>query len=218
MSSPRFVTLDGPSASGKSTVAKQLASALGWAYLDTGATYRAVTLACLRSGIAPTDGPAATELAASIITAGRLALGLDPKRPEVRLDGEDVTSDVRGADVTGAVSAVSAHPTLRVVLVDWQRRLATQAGECVLEGRDTGAVVVPDAEVKVWLTARPEIRAERRAAEDGASAGADLARRDTHDATRAADPMKPAADAIILDSSELTIEQIVALLLERVRH
>lgn len=205
----QLVALDGPSASGKSTVAKRLAAHLGWAYLDTGATYRAVTLACLRSGVALDDPDAIAGLAIQVTANERLTLSLDPDAPRVRLDGEDVSAEIRGEAVTAAVSQVSAHAPLRAVLVAWQRSLALDARRCVLEGRDTGAVVVPEAQLKVWLTARPDVRASRRAQEDGDAAGADLARRDSHDSSRTVDPMKPAPDAFVLDTSELGVDQIV---------
>jgi cytidylate kinase len=214
---PQLVALDGPSASGKSTVAKRLATTLGWAYLDTGATYRAVTLACLRHDVSPADADSAAQLAGELVDGGRLTLGLDPHASQVLLDGEDISAEIRGAAVTSAVSAVSAHAALRAILVAWQRQLALTAGRCVLEGRDTGTVVVPEAGLKVWLTARADVRASRRAQDDGDAAGADLVRRDAFDASRAIDPMKPAPDALVLDTSELDVEQIVTLLVERLR-
>jgi len=212
-----LVAIDGPSASGKSTVAKKLACELGWSYLDTGATYRAITLACLRKGFALDDAERITALATDLVIGGHLTPVLDAYRPTILLHSKDVGEEIRGEAVTSAVSTVSAHPQLRAVLVAWQRRIALGAQRCVLEGRDTGAVVVPDAQLKVWLTARTDVRASRRAQEAGEAAGADLQRRDAHDAGRAADPMQPAPDAVIVDTSDLDIDEIVAQLLASVR-
>lgn len=206
----RLVALDGPGGSGKSTVARRLARELGFAYLDTGATYRALTLAALRRGV--TEDAALTALAQQL-TAGRLAISTDPGIERVLLDGEDVTGEIRGAAVTAAVSAVAAVPSVRAELVAWQREraIADQPG-CVLEGRDTGTAVAPDAVLKIWLTASPEVRAARRGAQDGIEAAADLGRRDAVDAGRAADPMRPAEDALVVDTSTMNVDETVAFL------
>jgi len=204
------IALDGPSGSGKSTVARAVARRLGWRYVDTGATYRAATLAALRAG-ADLDDPAAVT---AVVSAARIELGTDPDAPRVRLDGEDVSAPIRGAAVTGAVSAVSAVPAVRRLLTSLQRTLAGDGG-AVLEGRDVGTAVFPDATVKVYLDASPMVRAQRRAGDgdsglapgDGVSVrrvAEDLARRDGLDSTRATSPLSAAADAVHLDSSALS--------------
>ena len=222
MSAPvtRAIALDGPAGTGKSTVARGVARALEWRYVDTGAVYRAVTLAVLRSGLGP-DSPAEALLAAAITTLDGegVAVTTDPADPRVTLGREDVTEEVRGPAVTAAVSAVSALPDVRKRLVDLQRQLAGPGG-CVMEGRDIGTVVLPDAGVKVFLDADPAVRAARRAAEPTTQAepsvadvAADLARRDRLDSTRAASPLAAAPDAVHVDTTSLTADQVVAAVL-----
>jgi cytidylate kinase len=219
----RAIALDGPSGSGKSTVARALARRLGWRYVDTGATYRAVTLAVLRSGADVSDEQAVTGVA----RGAAIDLSTDPDVPGVRLDGDDVSADIRGAAVTQAVSAVSAVPGVRRLMVELQRRLAGSDG-AVVEGRDIAAVVLPGAAVKVFLDASPEERARRRAgdADTGVAAAqqdvqaavaADLARRDRLDSTRATSPLAPAPDAVQLDSSTLDADAVVARVLDLAR-
>lgn len=216
--------MDGPSGTGKSTVSKRLARECGAAYLDTGAMYRALTLAVLRSGTDPSD-PDATAVA--VAAAGRLRSGTDPAAPVILLDGEDVEAAIRGPEVTQAVSAVSAFADVRTALVDQQRRLIAAAvadGGIVVEGRDIGSVVVPDAPLKVYLTASDQVRAARRAAQD-ARAGrgrdtsvvlADVQRRDQLDSSRKVSPLHAAADALVLDTDELSVDAVLARLLELV--
>lgn len=210
------IALDGPSGSGKSTVARLLARRLGWRYVDTGATYRAATLAVLRAG---SDLADPTGISA-VVAAVQIAVSTDPDLPGTTLDGVDVSAEIRGAEVTGAVSAVSAVPAVRAQLVALQRDLAGQAG-AVLEGRDIGTAVFPEARVKVFLDASPEVRASRRAgdADTGVTAAggdvvsqvaADLARRDRLDSSRTASPLLAAADAVHLDSSSLDADEVVA--------
>ncbi|GDY33595.1 (d)CMP kinase [Gandjariella thermophila] len=218
------VALDGPSGTGKSTVARRLASAVHARYLDTGAMYRAVTLAVLRAGVDPEDATRVAEVAA----AARLAVGTDPQAPTVRLDGEDVAAEIRGPEATRAVSAVSAVPAVRELLVAEQRRIIAEmldAGHgVVVEGRDIGTVVAPDAPLKVFLTASAETRAHRRSrqdAEDGRVATmeatmADVQRRDRLDSTRAVSPLRPADDAVELDTTELDITGVLDALLAMV--
>jgi cytidylate kinase len=217
---PRVIALDGPSGSGKSTVARALARQLRWRYLDTGATYRAATLAVLRSGIDLDDAQAV----AKTVAAAEIVVSTDPDAAGTTLDGEDVSAVIRGPEVTAAVSAVSAVPDVRRQLVELQRGLAGNAG-AVLEGRDIGTAVFPEAPVKVFLDASPEVRASRRAgdADTGvaASAGdvvsqvaADLARRDRLDSSRATSPLQAADDAVHLDSSSLDADAVVARVLE----
>ena len=213
---PRVIALDGPSGSGKSTVARAVARKLGWRYVDTGATYRAATLACLRAGTDLSDDAAI----AAAVAGATIAVSTDPDAPGTTLDGEDVSAVIRGAEVTAAVSAVSAVPEVRVRMVALQRALAGSEG-AVLEGRDIGTAVFPDAPVKVFLDASPEVRASRRAgdADPGVQAegsdvlakvAADLARRDRLDSSRAASPLQAAEDALQLDSSTLDPDAVVA--------
>lgn len=208
------VAVDGPSGSGKSTVSRRLAQALGARYLDTGAMYRAVTLAVLRADVDLHDPETITKIA----VAAELTIGTDPTDPHIAVDGTNVDGPIRGAEVTSAVSAVAAVPGVRQALVARQREIIAGAREqtgIVVEGRDIGTVVAPDAELKVFLTASAAERARRRSAEQAAdlhATAADLARRDKLDSTRAADPLAQASDAVVLDSTELGIDEVVATL------
>ncbi|MDT7675184.1 MAG: CMP/dCMP kinase [Pseudonocardiales bacterium] len=214
------VALDGPSGTGKSTVARRLARQLKAGYLDTGAMYRAATLAVLRAGLDPSAAAAIPVAVGAVIE-----VGTDPAEPSVRLGGEDVASEIRGERVTSAVSAVSAHPSVRERLVDEQRRIigSVLAGDrhgIVVEGRDIGTVVAPDATLKVYLTASAEVRANRRGSQDRrAGRGGDQAsalvavqRRDALDSGRATSPLRPAEDAVILDTSELDVSGVLTAL------
>ncbi len=206
------VAVDGPSGSGKSTVSRRLAVALGARYLDTGAMYRAVTLAVLLAGMDPHDAEAVAKVAAD--TA--LTSGTDPVHPSICLDDEPVDREIRGPEVTGAVSAVSAVPAVRRLLVARQREIIAENGRIVVEGRDIGRVVAPDADLKVYLTASAAARAQRRSTEHAAdleSTAAAMARRDRLDSTRATDPLARAVDAVELDSTELGVDEVVARLL-----
>jgi len=209
----RFVVaVDGPSGSGKSTVSRRLAGALGARYLDTGAMYRAVTWAVLRAGIDPYDADAVAKVAGHV----RLTIAVDPDRPAVSVDGTPVDREIRGPEVTAAVSAVAAVPAVRRILVAQQRQIIADADRIVVEGRDIGGVVAPDAELKVYLTASSAARAHRRSAEHAAdphATAAELARRDRLDSTRAADPLAKAPDAVELDTTGLDIDEVVARLL-----
>jgi cytidylate kinase len=206
------ITLDGPSGTGKSSVARAVAARLGAAYLDTGAMYRAATVAVLDAGIDPSDADAV----ARVVAAARIEVGTTADAELVRVDGVDVAERIRGAEVTRAVSPVSAVPAVRRQLVDRQRALVAAADAVVVEGRDIGTVVLPEATLKIYLTAAPEIRAERRAAQLGltdpaevASLAQDLRRRDEYDSSRADSPLRPAADAVIVDSTDLDREGVV---------
>jgi len=206
------VALDGPSGTGKSTVARRLATRLGARYLDTGAMYRAATVAALRKGVDLGDGVAITD----VVENARIEISTDPEHASVTLDGEPVDAEIRSADTTAAVSAVSAVPAVRALLVDAQRALIGDGG-IVVEGRDIGSVVWPTARPKVYLTASPEARARRRAGEVGgdvATVAADIARRDGLDSSRAASPLTQVADAIELDTTELGIDEVVDRLVE----
>ncbi|MBV8966801.1 MAG: (d)CMP kinase [Mycobacteriaceae bacterium] len=207
------IAIDGPAGTGKSSVSKSLASALGARYLDTGAMYRIMTLHMLRAGIELSD-PGAIAAAASDVD---LSVGYDPTIDHSLLAGEDVSQLIRGDEVTRAVSAVSAVPAVRERLVQLQRELAAGEGSVVVEGRDIGTVVLPDADVKFFLTASAETRARRRN-DQNISTGlgdnfdavlADVQRRDRLDSTRAVSPLRPADDAIIIDTSEMTEAEVV---------
>ena len=206
------ITLDGPSGTGKSSVARAVAARLGAAYLDTGAMYRAATVAVLDAGIDPTDA----EAVARVVAGATIEVGTTAGTELVRVDGVDVAVRIRGAEVTRHVSAVSAVPAVRRQLVDQQRQLVGAAEAVVVEGRDIGTVVLPDATVKIYLTAAPEARAQRRADQLGitdpaevAALAADLRRRDEFDSSRADSPLRPAADAVVVDSTDLVQEQTV---------
>lgn len=220
--------MDGPSGTGKSTVSRRLAKACSAAYLDTGAMYRAATLAALRAGL---DGNAPPDEIARVAAGARIESGTDPAAPTVALDGDDVSSDIRGHEVTALVSAVSAVPGVRTDLVTRQHALIRAAtgngGGIVVEGRDVGTVLVPDAPLKVYLTASQEVRAARRGAQD-AKAGrqsdphvtlADVERRDRMDSSRRESPLYAAADALVLDtdylSADAVIDRLRALVVER---
>ena len=220
------VAMDGPSGTGKSTVSRRLARESGAAYLDTGAMYRAVTLAVLRKDLDPAGAEAE---AVAVAAAATLTSITDPNAPAALLDGEDVEQEIRGPEVTGAVSAVSAQPAVRAALVEHQRRLIAdgldEKGGIVVEGRDIGSVVVPDAPLKVYLTASEEIRAARRGAQDrkaGRSGDieevlADVRRRDQLDSTRKTSPLYAAEDALVLDTDHLSVDDVLSELLRLAR-
>ncbi|WP_307856772.1 (d)CMP kinase [Mycolicibacter acidiphilus] len=202
------IAVDGPAGTGKSSVSKGLAAAIGARYLDTGAMYRIVTLAVLRAGVALDD------VAAIGAVADGVQLSVDQDR--AYLAGEDVSTLIRGDDVTAAVSAVSAVPAVRTRLVAVQRQLAAGGG-VVVEGRDIGTVVLPDADLKIFLTASAETRAQRRN-DQNVAAGlpddhdgvlADVRRRDHLDSTRATSPLRAADDAVTVDTSAMTQEQVI---------
>lgn len=204
----RVIAIDGPAGSGKSTVARSLAERLGLRYLDTGAMYRAVTFAALRRNIDPADGEPVAALARRV--------DLDVTLEHVRVDGVDATIEIRGPEVTRAVSTVAANAEVRSELVARQRDWAAKHGGGVIEGRDIGSVVFPDAELKVYLDARPEVRAARRSKEvtdlDYETVAADLARRDALDQGRESSPLTRAGDAIEVDTSDLGVDEIVDLI------
>jgi CMP/dCMP kinase len=198
-----------------------LAHALQARYLDTGAMYRIVTLAALRAGIDLTDQDAVGAVASKV----KLSVGHDPEEDRSYLDGEDVSSEIRGDQVTRAVSAVSSVPAVRTRLVDLQRTLAGGPASVVVEGRDIGTVVLPDADVKIYLTASAETRARRRNDQNVAggfiddydSVLADVRRRDHLDSTRAVSPLRAASDAVVVDTSEMTESEVIAHLLQLVK-
>jgi CMP/dCMP kinase len=216
------IALDGPSGTGKSTVARRLAVSLGAGYLDTGAMYRAVTLAVLRAGVATDDDRAVLSVAEHV----DLRVSTDPNHQEVLLGGENVGTEIRGQAVTLAVSAVSAVAPVRALLVARQARIIAEVceerGGIVVEGRDIGTVVAPDAALKVYLTASSDARAQRRSLQDSASfdeTKRDVDRRDRLDSGRVASPLQPADDAVWLDTTHLdlqgVLDEIMALVAER---
>jgi cytidylate kinase len=216
------VALDGPSGTGKTTVARTLATRLSSGYLDTGSMYRVATLAVLRAGVDPADPVAVATLAKDVV----VGVGTSPDRPSALLNGEDVGAEIRTSAVTNAVSAVSSVPGVRELLVAEQRRIiervVADVGGIVVEGRDIGTVVAPDADLKVYLTASAEVRAARRSAQDSAAgrgvtaaaARASVDRRDLLDSTRATSPLRAAGDAVQVDTSDLSIDQVIVALSE----
>lgn len=210
------VAIDGPGGVGKSTVTRRIAEELGLPFLDTGATYRAATLAVIRAGVDPSNADAVIETVASS--------DIDYRDGVVFLDGESVVGAVRSAAVTAAVSEISAYAAVRDVVTTMQRRwVADRGGRAVVEGRDIGTAVFPDAPVKVYLTASAAVRAARRAGDAEvvgstvADIAADLARRDQHDSTRDAAPLQAAADAHVLDTSDLDVDGVVDAVLSLVQ-
>ena len=209
------IAIDGPGGVGKSTVARGVAAALGYEYLDTGSTYRAATLAVLQAGVDPEDADAVLDVARHCV--------IEYIDGAIHLDGYPVPDAVRSPDVTAAVSMVSAYPEVRALVVEMQRDwVASCGGSAVVEGRDIGTVVFPEALVKVFLTARPEVRAARRSG-DAEAAGkdvgviaAELEQRDHHDSTREASPLQPADDAEIVDTSDLDAAGVISVVLELV--
>ena len=213
------VAVDGPAGTGKSSVSRGLARALGARYLDTGAMYRLVTLAVLRAKVDLAD-PDAIAAASGV----PLSVGYDPNVERAYLGDEDVSAEIRGDEVTRAVSAVSAVPQVRARMVALQRDMASGTGSVVVEVRDIGTVVLPDADVKIFLTASAETRARRRndqniaagLGDDYETVLADVIRRDYLDSTRAVSPLRPAEDAVIVDTSEMTQVEVVDHLLKLV--
>ncbi|HYD10776.1 MAG TPA: (d)CMP kinase [Acidimicrobiales bacterium] len=205
----RVVAIDGPSGSGKSTVAREVARRLRLDYLDTGAMYRAVTFAVLRRGLDPSDRDVVAALAPDV--AITVADGV------TTVDGYDASVEIRGPEVTRAVSAVAANPVVRNEMVQRQRDWIVARGGGVVEGRDIGAVVWPDADVKVYLTARLEARAERRHKEvealDYDSVAADMATRDAMDSSRDASPLTEAPGSVVIDTTSQSVDEVVAAVL-----
>jgi cytidylate kinase len=226
--SPRLrpiVAIDGPAGAGKSTVARRVADALGFVLVDTGALYRAIALAARSAQVPWSDGPAVGELARSVVARGGLRLERDPQRGvRVVLDARDVTDEIRTPEVAMGASTVSAHKDVRDALLDLQRQAGREGG-VVLEGRDIGTVVFPDAEAKFFLTARPEVRARRRfdeLAAKGSTASLqetldDVRRRDEQDTTRPIAPLRRADDAMLVDDSDWSIDETVQAIVDQVR-
>jgi len=209
VSTPLVVAIDGPSGSGKSSTSRGVATRLGLAYLDTGAMYRAITWALLEAGVDLGDAEAIAAAAERI----EVRSGTDPQDPTIHVGDVDVSVPIRGDDVTAAVSPVAAVPRVRELLVDLQRQAIAESAGIVVEGRDIGTVVAPDAEVKIYLVADPAARAARRAAEQGTAdtvaTEASLARRDQIDSSRAASPLTQADGATVVDSTFLTLDEVI---------
>ncbi|MBQ7713420.1 MAG: (d)CMP kinase [Oscillospiraceae bacterium] len=215
------VAVDGPSGAGKSTLARAVARELDITYVDTGAIYRVIALAALRRGVGPEDGPAVAALLPELSVALRHG---DDGEQRMYLNGEDVSADIRLPEVSMYASAVSALPAVRAYLLEMQRRFARERS-VIMDGRDIGTVVLPDAAVKIFLTADAEVRARRRGLEleqrgtpkPYAEVLAELRQRDWNDSHRAIAPLKQAADAVLLDTSALDFEQSKALMLKTIR-
>jgi cytidylate kinase len=199
------IAIDGPAGAGKSTVARQVALATGLPYLDTGAMYRCVALLCLRHSIDINDAEAVGSIAASahIVVTDEAAV----------LNGEDISAQIRTQEISGIVSIIATHSSVRQSMRDQQRAWVITHGGGVVEGRDIGTVVIPDADLKIFLTASPEVRAARRVVQSGgdvAEVAASIRERDRIDSTRDDSPLMPASTSIHVDSSNKTIEEVVA--------
>lgn len=221
MPKPFIIAIDGPSGAGKSTLGRRLARELGLLYIDTGAMYRAVALAATAAGVDESDA----EALASVAHRAAVRLEGDPDSLRVYLDGRDVSEEIRGEGVGRTASVVSAVPGVRRELVRRQRELGEAGGGCVLDGRDVGTVVFPSADVKFFLTAVPEARARRRLDEERArdrvqtfeATLADINERDLRDATRDDSPLRIADDAVVIDTTELSAEEVFRRMLQTVR-
>ncbi|TXJ05129.1 MAG: (d)CMP kinase [Aeromicrobium sp.] len=210
MTEPIVIAIDGPSGSGKSSTSRGVADRLGLAYLDTGSMYRAMTLAMLRAGVDLEDPDAIAQAAPN----ATIIAGTHPLNPSIELNGQDVAEAIRGEDVTAAVSKVAAVPSVRSILVQSQRlAIDTAIAGIVIEGRDIGSVVAPDATLKIYLYADPVARAQRRAAElgveDETAMQEALALRDQIDSNRAASPLKQSEDAVLVDGTHLTLDEVI---------
>jgi cytidylate kinase len=220
MSKPLIIAIDGPSGAGKSTLGRRLARELGLLYIDTGAMYRAAALAAVNAGVELSDA----ERVAEVARRASIRLEGDPDSLRVILDGRDVSQEIRGEGVGQAASVVSAIPEVRRELVRQQREMGAQGG-VVLDGRDIGTVVFPSADVKFFLTAVPEERARRRLDEERArhhaqtfeETLADINERDLRDSTRDDSPLRAASDAVVIDTTEFTIEEVFQRMLQVIR-
>ncbi|WP_293442408.1 (d)CMP kinase [Persephonella sp.] len=217
-----IIAIDGPAGSGKSTIAKMIARELGFTYIDTGAMYRAVALKIKRLGINPDDPEAVLE----VLKNTQIDLKPSEKGVKVFLDGEDVSDKIRTEEIGKIASKIARHKKVREILVQMQRELGKRAKNAVIEGRDTGTVVFPDADIKFFLTASAEVRAERRyreLKEKGLDVSYDkilreVQERDRLDKTRKESPLKPAEDAIIIDTSDKDINQVFRHLIEIIKN
>ncbi|WP_411708446.1 (d)CMP kinase [Corynebacterium sp. LaCa116] len=216
-----IVAVDGPSGTGKSTTCRALAKRLDAKYVDTGAMYRVATLAVLRAGVDPADTAAVIDATANL----PLEVSDDPNSTQVIFDGEDVSRVIREDEVTRNVSAVSAIPEVRQNLVELQRTLAARAHRAIVEGRDIGTVVLADAPAKAYMTASAEVRAQRRH-DQNLAAGiesdfdtvlADVERRDAADSSRTTSPLRPAEDAVLVDTSSMTRDEVLEALVDLIK-
>lgn len=216
-----ILAVDGPSGTGKSTTCRALAKQLDAKYIDTGAMYRVATLAVLRAGVDPQDTQAVIAATANL----PLTVSNDPDSTEVILNGEDVSKEIREDEVTRNVSAVSAIPEVRTNLVQLQRKLADESHRAIVEGRDIGTVVLVDSPAKAFMTASAQVRAQRRY-DQNLAAGipaefdtvlADVERRDAADSSRATSPLRPADDAVVVDTSEMSLEEVLDALITIVK-
>ena len=212
----RVIAIDGPAGAGKSTVARQVSTATGLRYLDTGAMYRCVALAVQQSSTDPNDSEAVGHIAQDVSVV--------IERDAAKLNGVDVSQEIRSSEINGIVSIIAAHTPVRDAMREQQRRWIQDHDGGVVEGRDIGTVVFPDAILKVFLTASPEVRAERRVGQTGGdiqAVAASIAERDYLDSTRIDSPLKPSPESVVVDSSSRTIEEVVAEIVshfERVDH
>ena len=217
-----IIAIDGPSGAGKSTLGKMLAKKLGLLYLDTGAMYRAVALAVKRAGLGLDENKAIADLTAK----AKIELAGEPDAMKIYLDGDDVSVDIRTLDIAQAASVVSTISEVRRIMVDHQREIGRSApAGCVLEGRDIGSVVLPNADIKFFLTAKPEARARGRHTEDQSKGRistyeqtlAEINERDERDVNRKDSPLTIAEEAVVIDTSELDLSEVFEQMLERVR-
>ncbi|KQX54997.1 cytidylate kinase [Streptomyces sp. Root66D1] len=205
-----IVAIDGPSGTGKSSTSKAVAAKLGLSYLDTGAQYRAITWWMISNGVDVTDAEAVANAASKPV----IVSGTDPARPTITVDGADAAGPIRTEEVTSKVSAVSAVPEVRSLITELQRSIARAAGNgIVVEGRDIGTTVLPDADLKIFLTASPEARAARRSGElkgvDVHATREALIKRDAADSSRKTSPLAKADDAVEVDTTDLTLDQVI---------
>jgi cytidylate kinase len=214
MPNPLVIAIDGPSGSGKSSVSRAVATELGFDYLDTGSMYRAITWFTQDLGIDPDDAQAVAQSVAQLAVADVIQPSIDPSEPGIRVSGKDISVEIRGPQVTQGVSAVSAVPAVRELMVNLQREIAANSKSgIVVEGRDICAVVLPEAPVRLFITADPEARASRRAEETGQAVAItmeDLAERDLADSTRAVSPLEIAPGVRVIDTTFMDLSEVIA--------
>jgi cytidylate kinase len=214
MPNPLVIAIDGPSGSGKSSVSRAVATELGFDYLDTGSMYRAITWFIQDLGIDPNDAQAVAQSATQSVLADVIQPSIDPSEPGIRVSGKDISVEIRGPQVTQGVSAVSAVPAVRELMVNLQREIAANSKSgIVVEGRDICAVVLPEAPVRLFITADPEARASRRAEETGQAEAItmeDLAKRDLADSTRAVSPLEIAPGVRVIDTTFMDLSEVIA--------